>query len=61
MPGTEVLTVVPDVSHPVTVLTLRIPGLQLQLGLGLLPGEVDGEVEADVVGVGEQGDLETAE
>ena len=35
--------------------------LQLQFGFGLLPGQVDGEVETDVVGVGEQGDLETAE
>ena len=35
--------------------------LQLQLGPGLLPGQVDGEVETDVVRVGEQGDLETAE
>ena len=35
--------------------------LQLQLGLGVLPGQVDGEVEADVVRVREKGDLETAE
>lgn len=35
--------------------------LQLQLRLGVLSGEVDGEVEADVVRVREQGDLETAE